>query len=629
MKKLTPLLLSIVFSLSVINAKSAFGELESTKGSKIDGIEYKFQQIKTLKQDSLSKVKADKKAAEKNLKKANKVLKTTNEVIKETGSVIEAGSNISAEAVKLTEGGNQNKKVKVVNKKIDKGKDAFNKAGTILNTGEKVVDAIRKGKKTAKVIKASKEDIAKARKFWDNFESKQKAIKKKIESAGGYYPYIIKQEGKLSSEEQIAMKIKLEKFVNIKRPKLDDIKILSMDNIDVRGTVSALANSTSGNMQIIFKTLDNSIKAVDELNGLRRALKDRDASAKQKDVTIARARAMQKEIKNKVANEYDGSWDAYIKDRYPNASDEQRKASAAIIKAAAHSEIKNVNTDVGFWESIDVGGSIDALVSNISMLGNKTLDAAAGIYSHLKNIYTGTIDGFALLFDTDGVGDATALKEQSIIRVRVKKESKDWDIEELRSASTYAKGKIQESKDKQLAEGGISLEEWKIRYMVYRRSHEKKVFEKRIAGLEKKEAAAKEKAAAANKATVAKKEKLAQEKIAQKEVEDEESAIDLKDRMDAVFTIMKSPLKVKVNKIKETATHYHGLIISSVFFKENELIINKATGELSITYKLKGKRAPWLICKSATPVLGVYTGRIITNNKHAVDVGYFSFKFKD
>lgn len=106
-------------------------------------------------------------------------------------------------------------------------------------------------------------------------------------------------------------------------------------------------------------------------------------------------------------------------------------------------------------------------------------------------------------------------------------------------------------------------------------------------------------------------------------------SFNFKDRMDAVFTIMKSPLKVKVNKIKETATHYHGLIISSVFFKENELILNKVTGELSITYKLKGKRAPWLICKSATPVLGVYTGRIITNNKHAVDVGYFSFKFKD
>lgn len=100
-------------------------------------------------------------------------------------------------------------------------------------------------------------------------------------------------------------------------------------------------------------------------------------------------------------------------------------------------------------------------------------------------------------------------------------------------------------------------------------------------------------------------------------------------QMDAVFTIMKSPLKVKVNKIKETATHYHGLIVSGAFFKQNELIVNKVTGELSITYKLKGKRAPWLICKSAMPVLGVYSGRIITNNEHAVDVGYFTFKFKD
>lgn len=97
--------------------------------------------------------------------------------------------------------------------------------------------------------------------------------------------------------------------------------------------------------------------------------------------------------------------------------------------------------------------------------------------------------------------------------------------------------------------------------------------------------------------------------------------------MDAVFTIMKSPLKVKVEKIKETATHYHGIIVSSVFFKQNELIVNKVTGELSITYKLKGRRAPWLICKSNTPIEGLYSGRIITHNEHAVDVGYFTFKF--
>ena len=88
-------------------------------------------------------------------------------------------------------------------------------------------------------------------------------------------------------------------------------------------------------------------------------------------------------------------------------------------------------------------------------------------------------------------------------------------------------------------------------------------------------------------------------------------------------------LNVKVKKIKETDTHYYGLIISGSFFQQNELIVNNATGELSISYKLKGKRAPWLICKSATPIEGLYSGRIVTNNKHAVDVGCFTFKFKD
>jgi len=443
--------------------------------------------------------------------KADKAfIEQVDDVTSTASTITNAASDIGSEIEKFKKGrGADLTKVQSSNKKTGAANEAVGHVASTVNTLVKVHKAAGEAGAMVSDFEEANETIAAARKFWDGVEAKQKDVKEKIEAAGGYYAYIDKQGGDLSLDEQRVLKKKLETFVTKKRPKLEDAEMLSMDNIDVRGTVSELANSTSGNMQILFKAIDNSIKAVDEGNGLREDLCERDVNVKEKDATLARARAKQKEIKDIVAQTYGGSWDAYMMDRYPNASDEKRKAAAARVKAAANREIKDVDTDVGVWESIDVGGSIDALASNISMIGSKAADAAVEVYTQGKNIYQGAKDGVGLVSDWSDVADAEETQKRSDFRLKAMKNSNEWDETKLVNGITIANRMIDDIRNGR-ASGDI--EEWQTRLSVY---------SKRLA---KKQQETKDAALVAEKAAVEAKQKKDAEDAAQKKEAQEKAA---------------------------------------------------------------------------------------------------------
>ncbi|MBM9616607.1 hypothetical protein JWJ90_20275 [Desulfobulbus rhabdoformis] len=396
-----------------------------------------------------------------------------------TNSVTNAATDIGGQVEQFKKGRNQDTNaIESKNTAAGKINEMVSNVAGVVSDVKAVSDASTSAAQTITTYEEANEDIARARQFWDDVEKKQQQMKKEIESAGGYYRYINTNSKGLNLQEQREMKLKLEKFVTMQRPKLEDAQMLSTENIDLRGTISVLAAKTSGNAQIIFKSLDNSIKAVDELNGLRSDLHTRDQSTIQMEATIARAQVKQKALQQKVAQDFGGSWEKYVASLYPQKSAQEQATIAKRLQHSATKEIKTTDTDVGVWESIDLGGSMDALADNITMLGNKTADATAEVYKHGKTIYQGAKDGLGLVGDYTDVNEAEATRKKTALSLQTLKKAKGWDKETLTQA---AKRSIRMIDDIGQGRAHGDIEEWQTRLAIYKKklaSQESSVEEK-------------------------------------------------------------------------------------------------------------------------------------------------------
>lgn len=99
------------------------------------------------------------------------------------------------------------------------------------------------------------------------------------------------------------------------------------------------------------------------------------------------------------------------------------------------------------------------------------------------------------------------------------------------------------------------------------------------------------------------------------------------DNMEAMLKVKGSKaMNVKLVKLSDSATEYKAIIKHKRFPKLNELVYDKVNNVVTISYKLKGRWAPWLICTSLTCKEGVYSGLIKTKDKHNREIGAFTFK---